>query len=55
MSALVIVAVCTALRRSELLGLRWQDVDTVRGVLNVSRAVKTTSKGVKTGDIKYYS
>ncbi len=40
MSALVLVAVCTGLRRSELLGLRWRNVDTVRGVLNVSRAVK---------------
>ncbi len=55
MSALVIVAVCTGLRRSELLGLRWQDVDIKRGVLNVSRAVKTTSEGVKTGDTKTHS
>jgi integrase len=34
------VAICTGMRRSELLGLQWADVDLERGVLNVRHARK---------------
>jgi integrase len=34
------VAICTGMRRSELLGLQWADVDLERGVLNIQHARK---------------
>jgi integrase len=39
-AALWRVALCTGMRRSELLGLAWADVDLERGVLNVRHARK---------------
>jgi integrase len=39
-AALWRVAICTGMRRSELLGLQWSDVDLERGVLNVRHARK---------------
>src|SRR5690348_5700585 len=35
-----LVAVATGLRRGELLGLRWQDVDEARGVLQVRQTIR---------------
>jgi integrase len=37
--ALYVMAITTGLRRGELLGLRWEDVDLERGVLRVGRAL----------------
>jgi integrase len=37
--ALYVVAITTGLRRGELLGLRWKDVDLERGTLRVGRAL----------------
>jgi integrase len=37
--ALYVLAITTGLRRGELLGLRWEDVDPERGVLRVGRAL----------------
>jgi integrase len=37
--ALYVLAITTGLRRGELLGLRWEDVDLERGVLRVGRAL----------------
>jgi integrase len=36
---MVIVAVCLGLRRSELMGLKWSDVDWIRGTVLVQRGV----------------
>lgn len=38
--ALIAVAVCTGLRRAELLALRWQDVDLERGIVHVREGAK---------------
>jgi integrase len=44
----VLVAVTTGLRRGELLGLRWRDVDVERGTLTVSQTVEqTTLSGIQ--------
>jgi integrase len=37
--ALYVLAITTGLRRGELLGLRWDDADLVRGILRVGRAL----------------
>jgi integrase len=37
--ALIIIAVTTGMRRGELLGLRWNDVDLERGVLHIRRTM----------------
>lgn len=42
--ALLFVAIRTGLRRGELLGLRWQDVDLKAGKLSVKRALAYTPK-----------
>jgi integrase len=39
LGALVVVATTTGLRRAELLGLRWSDVDLDRGVLPVEQTL----------------
>ena len=42
---IVAVALGTGLRRSELLGLRWKDVDLAAGVLRVEQALEQTQRG----------
>lgn len=43
----VVVALYTGLRKGELLGLRWQDIDLERGRLTVARSYRTTPKSGK--------
>lgn len=55
MGALWMLALCTARRESELLGLRWTDVAWERGELRVERQVKRLHgswylEGIKTGE-----
>ena len=42
--ALYVLAIVTGMRRGELLGLKWADVDLDRGVLAVRRALSTDGK-----------
>lgn len=42
----VLLAVTTGMRRGEILGLKWQDVDFERGVLSVRRSLEETEHGV---------
>jgi integrase len=42
--ALYVLAISTGLRRGELLGLKWVDVDLDRGVLSVQRALSPKGK-----------
>lgn len=42
----ILLAVTTGMRRGELLGLRWQDVDLKAGKLTVQQAVEETRAGV---------
>ena len=39
------LAIATGMRRGELMGLRWQDVDLARGALSVRRALVKTKRG----------
>jgi len=43
----VLVAVTTGLRRGELLGLRWQDVDLKAGSLSVTQSLEQTKDGLR--------
>jgi integrase len=43
----IMLALCTGLRRGEILALRWSDMDWDRAVLTVSRALEETSEGVE--------
>lgn len=42
----IVLAVLTGLRRGEVLGLRWKDVDLAAGMLSVSQTIEETSKGL---------
>jgi integrase len=42
----VMLAVATGMRRGEILGLRWRDVDLDRAELSVAQVVEQTAKGV---------
>lgn len=42
------LAITTGLRRSELLGVRWEDIDFARGWLKIRHAVKQGMRGVPT-------
>lgn len=44
--ALFVVVAVLGLRRSEVLGLRWEDVDLNRGVLHVRRSLQRVSEGL---------
>ena len=44
---IVSVALATGLRRGELLGLQWGDIDLDRGVLRVERSVEETKAGLR--------
>lgn len=48
MEAIVLIAGMCGLRRGELLGLRWEDIDFDREILTVQRSVVSTSEGTKT-------
>jgi integrase len=55
MAALIRVAIATGVRRGELVGLRWGDIDLEAGTITVQRAVviirgQVTVKGTKTGE-----
>jgi integrase len=43
----VLLAVTTGLRRSELFGLKWEDVDLERGTLMVRRTLQQTNAGLE--------
>jgi integrase len=50
----ILIAICTGMRRGEVLALRWQDVDLERGLIRVSRSLEQTTgrlrfKETKTG------
>jgi integrase len=38
---LVLLAVSTGLRQSELFGLKWGDIDLIQGTMNVTRSIAT--------------
>jgi integrase len=50
--ALYVVAITTGLRRGELLGLRWKDVDLESGVLRVGRALVREGGRYRSGETK---
>jgi integrase len=50
--ALVRVAAMTGLRRGELCGLRWSDVDLDAGLLSVRQTITMAGRRVVTGDVK---
>jgi integrase len=43
----ILVALCTGLRRGEVLGLRWEDVDVKRGTLAVRQSLEETREGLR--------
>lgn len=51
---IVYVAAFTGMRKGELLGLRWEDIDTTKGVINVRQGAKYSSTEQKmiTGSLK---
>ena len=46
LEALYVVAIHTGLRRSELLGLKWTDVDLDAGILSVQRSLERTGRSI---------
>lgn len=52
--ALLFTAVFTGMRRGELLGLSWDDVDFENGLINVKRTLQKKPGGEK-GEIKFYT
>ncbi|WP_243420965.1 tyrosine-type recombinase/integrase [Micromonospora globispora] len=49
---LYLVAATLGLRRGELLGLRWQDLDLDRGILSVEQTVQRLAGGLRVQDTK---
>ena len=43
----IVVAVTTGLRRSEIFGLRWEDIDLVNHVIRIRQVLLTTTQGVR--------
>ena len=43
----ILLAVTTGLRRGEILGLRWRDVDLDRGILSVVQTLEQTREGLR--------
>jgi integrase len=43
----VLLAVTTGMRRGEILGLRWQDVNFETGTLSISQSLEETTEGVR--------
>ena len=54
LEALFVLAVTSGMRRSELFGLKWQDIDFAKGVLYVRRALirMPTGGGYKESELK---
>jgi integrase len=50
--ALYVMAIHTGLRRGELLGLKWTDIDLDAGKLSVRRSLKVTENGLAFGSLK---
>lgn len=44
--------ITTGLRRGEICGLRWEDLDEITGQLHISRSVQTTTAGYEVGETK---
>lgn len=49
---LFLLAVMTGMRRGEILGLKWDDIDFANGIISVKRSIVRTSKGQTVGDLK---
>lgn len=49
---LYLLAISTGMRRGEILGLRWQDIDWNKGVISISQAAVATKEGLVIGDTK---
>ena len=47
-----VIAVGTGMRRGEILGLQWQDIDLAKGVLRVTRTLGQTREGLRFGTPK---
>ena len=47
LSAVVVLAVTTGLRRGEILGLRWEDIDLDRAILQVRRTLEQARGGLR--------
>jgi integrase len=43
----IVLALATGLRRGEVLGLHWQDIDLTTGVLQVVRSLEQTNEGLR--------
>ena len=52
MEAMILIAGMCGLRRGELLGLRWEDIDFDDGVLSITKNMVATSKGIQIKDPK---
>lgn len=52
LAALFALALMTGLRRGEVLGLSWRDVDLDRGVLHVRQALQRVGGGLRLGPVK---
>jgi integrase len=50
--AAITVLCTTGLRRAELLGLKWSDVDLKKGMITVQRGLQRTSAGMAASDLK---
>ncbi len=50
--AAIVLLVTLGLRRGELLGLQWSDVNTKAGTIRISRALKRTAGGLEVSDTK---
>ena len=44
---IVVTALGTAMRRGELLGLKWSDIDLAQGLLKVDRTLEQTKEGIR--------
>ncbi len=44
--------ITTGLRRGEICGLRWEDLDEITGQLHIRRSVRTTASGYEVGETK---
>jgi integrase len=52
LGALYVVALASGARLGELLALRWQDVDTARSTIRITRTLTRTDQGVEIGETK---
>jgi len=52
LGALYVVALASGARLGELLAIRWQDVDTARSTIRITRTLTRTDHGVEIGETK---